>query len=198
MANSKEAAPADMTELADRIETMTEGETVSVGELVRPIGRRAFGPLLILASLIALLPTGAIPGMSFVTGAIMLLVSVQLLFGAERVWIPRWMARWEMSRERLVGSLDRVRRWDKRTRSLVRERFTVLLRPPFVNLVALAGVILSLSNFILGPLPFGSFPAGVAFIVIGTGLMARDGLLVALGIAIGVAGLLFAIAIWPY
>jgi len=190
--------PQDVTELADRVEERTEGETVTVGELVGAIGRRAFGPLLILASLIALLPTGAIPGMSFVTGAIMLLVSVQLLFGADRVWIPRTMARWEMRRERLVGSLDSVRKWDKRLRFLVERRFEVLLRPPFVNLVALAGVILSLSNFLLGPLPFGSFPAGVAFIVIGTGLTAKDGLLVAVGIVIGAAGLVGALAIWPY
>lgn len=198
MASRNDGSPKDATEMADRIEDRTSGESVTVGELVRSVGRRAFGPLLILASLIALLPTGAIPGMSFVTGAIMLTVSAQLLFGAERVWLPRTIARWRMDRDRLVANLDRVRKWDERLRFLVKERLTILLRPPFLNLVALAGVILSLSNFVLGPLPFGSFPAGLAFIVIGAGLTARDGLLVAVGIALGAAGLAGALSIWPY
>lgn len=193
-----EGSPEDITELIDRIERETEGEKVTIGELVRVAGRRAFGSVLILASLLALLPTGAIPGMSFVTGAIMLVASVQLLFGAEKVWLPGVIARWELKRERLINSLARFRRARRFLRATVKRRLEFMVRPPFVNLVAIAGVILSFSNFILGPLPFGSFPSGLAFIVIGLGLTARDGLLVGLGILIGAAALVAAWHILPY
>jgi hypothetical protein len=189
---------SDPMELFDRLEEVSTGETVTIGELVRAAGKQAFGSVLILASLIALLPTGAIPGMSFVTGAIMLLVSVQLLLGADRVWLPKALARREVSRESLLSGLGRIRRWKRFLRATVRKRFEILLRPPFVNLVALAGVVLSLSNFVLGPLPFGSFPAGIAFIVIGIGLTARDGVWVAAGIALGLVGLVAVWLVWPY
>jgi len=192
------SASDEITDIVDRMERETEGDTVTIGELVRIVGRRGFGSILILASLLALLPTGAIPGMSFVTGAIMLIISVQLLFGADRVWLPGVLLRRKMKRSRLVGGFERVRRLKTFLRATVRRRVEFMLRPPFVNLVAVAGVILSLANFLIGPLPFGSFPSGVAFIVIGVGLTARDGLLVLLGIVIGAAALAVAWQILSY
>jgi hypothetical protein len=190
--------PEDIARLIDRIEARTSGDTVTIGDVIAALGRRAFGPILVLASLIALLPTGAIPGMSFVTGAIMLLVCVQLLVGADRIWIPGVLARRGVDRRQLLSGLERLRHERKTLRRICRPRWEIMLRPPFVNLVAAAGIVLSLSNFLLGPLPFGSFPAGIAFIVIGLALTVRDGLLIAVGIALGVGSLALAWLFWPW
>jgi len=112
--------------------------------------------------------------------------------------VPGILSRRTVDRRRLVSGFERFRRWRKFLRAAVKQRFEIMLRPPFVNIVALVGVVFSFANFVLGPLPFGSFPSGIAFIVIGLGLTARDGLLVALGIAIGIGALFLASQLLPY
>jgi len=190
--------PEDIATLIDRIEERTSGRTVTVGDLVAALGRRAFGPILIVASLIALLPTGIIPGMSFVTGAIMLLVCVQLLVGVSRIRIPGVLSRRGVERRQLLKSLRRLQHQRRILRRIVRPRWEIMFRPPFVNVVAAAGIVLSLSNFVLGPLPFGSFPAGIAFIIIGMGFTARDGVLMAVGIGLGMGGVALGWWFWPW
>lgn len=54
------------------------------------IGRRSFGPLLLMAGLIILAPVvGDIPGVPSIMGVFIVLVSVQLLIGQEHFWLPK-------------------------------------------------------------------------------------------------------------
>ncbi|WP_075222425.1 exopolysaccharide biosynthesis protein [Acuticoccus yangtzensis] len=188
----------DLVGLIDRIKEKTDGDEVSVDELVEAIGRRAFGPLFIIVSLIAILPTGAIPGMSVLTGTIMLILSVQLLFASQRIWIPNIIGRQAMPRDKLVSSLDSIRPRAERISRYVGPRMKFFLRPPFLQLVALSGVVVSLSMYPLAVVPFGAFPAGLSLLVIGLGLAVRDGLLIALGIATGFVGLLVVYLVFPF
>ncbi|MEM7695807.1 MAG: exopolysaccharide biosynthesis protein [Pseudomonadota bacterium] len=188
----------DLVDVIAAIKEKTEGDTVTVADVVHALGRRAFGSLLVITALLAVLPTGAIPGASILFGAIMLLLSVQLLIGADKVWLPKAILSRGVGRERVVASLDRAKSIAGRIDRLIGPRLTILVRPPFVQLVALVGVIVSLSMVPLALVPFGAFPAGLSLLVIGLGLMVRDGLLIALGIAVGAIGLALTIAFWPF
>lgn len=188
----------DLVDLIDRIKDRTDGEEVSVDDLVEAFGRRAFGPLFVVTALIAILPTGAIPGMSVLTGTIMLLLSAQLLFGSQRIWMPDLIGKRTMPRDKLIASLERMRPRAERISRYVGPRLKFFLEPPFPRIVAAFGVLISLSMYPLAVVPFGAFPAGLSLLVIGLGLAVRDGLLIALGIAVGIAGLLVAYMVWPF
>ena len=188
----------DLVGLIDRIKDNTDGDEVSIGALVEAVGRRAFGPLFIITSLIAILPTGAIPGMSVLTGTIMLLLSVQLLLGSQRIWLPDFVSKRAMPRDRLISSLDRIRPRAETIGRYVGPRMSFFLHPPFFQMVAVAGIIVSLSMYPLAVVPFGAFPAGLSLLVIGLGLTVRDGLLIASGIVIGAIGLAIAYVAFPF
>ncbi|WP_162408907.1 exopolysaccharide biosynthesis protein [Acuticoccus sediminis] len=188
----------DLVSLIDRIKDNTHGDDVSVDDLVDAVGRRAFGPLFIITSLIAILPTGMIPGMSVLTGTIMLILSIQLLFGSTRIYMPDFIGRRSMPREKLLSSLDSIRPKAEWLSRFIGPRLSFFLRPPFHQMVALAGVVMALSMYPLALVPFGAFPAGLSLLVIGLGLSVRDGLLIAAGIAIGLLGLALAFFAWPF
>jgi hypothetical protein len=54
------------------------------------VGRRSFGPLLLLAGIVLAAPgVGDIPGVPTVMGLFILLVSGQMLFDRDHFWMPQ-------------------------------------------------------------------------------------------------------------
>lgn len=187
-----------LTGLFDRVEENTDGDAVTVDELLHALGRRSFGPLFILVSLLAILPTGAIPGMSVLTGLVMLILSAQLLFGSDRIWLPGFVTRRSIGRERLVNSLDKARGPAERFSRILKPRLDFFFNPPFLQVVAAGCLLLSLTMFPLAVLPFGAFPASLSLIAIGAGLTVRDGLLIAAGVVMMLIGLGLTVYLWPF
>ncbi|MEO1103221.1 MAG: exopolysaccharide biosynthesis protein [Devosia sp.] len=192
------AQQEDLVDLLDRIKEKTDGEEVSIGELVEALGRRAFGSLIVITALIAVLPTGAIPGMSILTGTIMLLLSVQILIGRNRIWLPKVLTERAMPRSKLISGIDRIHHTAERVDRLLGPRLTALVEPPFVQAVAAIGILVSLSMYPLALVPFGAFPAGLSLLVIGLGLAVRDGLLIALGLSLAILGGVAVYWFWPF
>ncbi|MBR9790503.1 MAG: exopolysaccharide biosynthesis protein [Gammaproteobacteria bacterium] len=73
-----------MDDLLDK----TTGE-VSVGDVVNKFESRGFGPFLLLPALIALLPTGAIPGVPSICGVTLCIICLQMAFGDEHPLVTR-------------------------------------------------------------------------------------------------------------
>jgi hypothetical protein len=186
-----------LTEMLDHLEAAPEGEEVSIGEIVEALGRRSFGSLLVIVALLAILPTGAIPGVSALTGALMLLFCLQVLFGQQKMWVPDWLARQTMGRERLETSVERARGIAGRIDRLLGPRLERFVEPPFVNVVALVGALLALTMFPLIPVPFGAFPASIPLIFFGLGLAARDGLVVLTGLVAALVAAYFVLLLLP-
>ncbi|MEM8852901.1 MAG: exopolysaccharide biosynthesis protein [Pseudomonadota bacterium] len=195
---SDAAQQEDLVDLLDRIKDKTDGEEVSIGELVEALGRRAFGSLLVITALIAVLPTGAIPGMSVLTGTIMLLLSVQILIGRDSIWLPKVLTKRAMPRSKLINGIDRIHNTAETVDRLLGPRLTALVEPPFLQAVAVIAILVSLSMYPLALVPFGAFPAGLSLLVIGLGLAVRDGLLIALGLTLAVLGSVAVYWFWPF
>ena len=64
---------------------------ISVASFMTAIGSRSFGPLILVPSLIALSPVGAIPGLPAITSVIVVIFAVQMLLAQKHVWLPRWL-----------------------------------------------------------------------------------------------------------
>src|SRR5690606_15941015 len=72
--------PSSLVEVLDRLEEAArEQSDIALGAILEAVGRRSFGPLLLVAGLIALSPLSGIPGMPTTVGVLVLIIAVQLL-----------------------------------------------------------------------------------------------------------------------
>lgn len=177
-----------------------DGEEVSVGDIVARLGRRSFGPLLLLAALPTLTPISTIPGVAVVGAAIILLTALQMALGHERLWLPAWLIRQRISQ----ATIGRMSRWLRPVAAfidkLIRPRLTWLVQPPFLAVVAAACILLT---FVMVPLQLVPFTSGIPSFPValfGLAIIARDGVVAiaglvsaALVLAISVAVLVFGI-----
>jgi len=158
----------------------TKGDSVSVESLLDAVGRRAFGPILLLLGFIAISPLTIVPGTSWLVAFVTLLIAGQVIIGRERPWLPQKALKVAFPREALIKGTQVMHRPAKFIDALVRPRIGFLTEPPFVQIIALVAVFASLISFPLGFIPFGPFLPGLTVMLIGLGLTAHDGIIVLL------------------
>jgi len=181
----------NLTGLLDRICSLVDCgvvpaesvSTVSVRQVVDTIGRRAYGPLLLALGLFSISPLTAIPGMTWASAAFTLLIALQLTFGMGRPWMPKNLLDAQVSASGLVKAVDALRPTARVIDRLLRPRLDFLARLPFVILIGLLCCAAALVTFPLGFVPFLPIVPGLAIVLFGLGLVARDGLLLLLGAA---------------
>jgi len=175
--------PTNLSGVLDEIAARAgqgEGE-ISLDEIIDAVGRRSYGPLLLVIGLFAISPATVVPGMTWLTAALTLVVAVQMALGMRRIWLPRQALEAKVSRPAVRGGVEKSRGWARRIDAVLRPRLTFLTKPPFVNLVALLVVGAALITFPLGLIPFAPLAPGLAVVFFGLGMVARDGLWLALG-----------------
>ncbi|EWH03174.1 exopolysaccharide biosynthesis protein [Halomonas sp. BC04] len=171
--------PHNLAELIAVIEAIeSPSGQISFDEVLEAAGRRSFGPLLLLAGLVTLMPIiSGIPGVPSLMGLFTVLVCVQLLLGRRTFWLPAWL------RNRTVAS-DKVRKglkWMYKPASMVDRmlyrRLSFMVGKRAMQLIAVVCVVLALAMPPMEFVPFSVNIAGVALTLFGLSLMARDGLL---------------------
>ena len=168
----------------DAVREQTESDVTCFGDIVDAIEERGYGPLIMVLSAFVILPTGAIPGVPAVVGVALLLIAGQLLWGRDAPWLPQWLRRFEIDNDTLNSATDAARPWAERLSALLRHRLSVLTNGPVANrVVALCVVAASLALIPLGFIPFIPMALGAALFLLGLGMTARDGLVIALGYA---------------
>ncbi|HRX82125.1 MAG TPA: exopolysaccharide biosynthesis protein, partial [Pirellulaceae bacterium] len=91
----------ELTDVMDQLVDNTEGETITLDELFQSLDSRSYGPLLLVVGLIAISPIGGIPGMSLVTGSLIMILCLQMMMGRSHPWLPERLMSIEFPRERL-------------------------------------------------------------------------------------------------
>jgi hypothetical protein len=151
-----------------------ESGSVTLSELRAAAGDRSFGALLVLLA-IPNMVAGLIPGLSILLGLPLILVSLQLLVGAERPWLPRRLARLEIPRADLRRIVDRVQPFLQRLERALKPRLEFLMAPWAERLIGLACLVLSL--FVFLPIPFANLLPATGVLLFGFSLLERDGLM---------------------
>jgi hypothetical protein len=171
-------------ETLEELVRATEGDTLTFGDLVRALGARGFGPIFLLLAVLVMLPTGAIPGIPALVGAVLVLLSGQLMIGWTTPWLPRRVLEMEISRERMRAGLEKARPAALRLGRVLHARLEFLASGPLALRAAAAAVTAAgLVMIPLGFIPLMPFFLGLPVLAIGLGLMARDGLFVSAGFA---------------
>ncbi|NBC20767.1 MAG: exopolysaccharide biosynthesis protein [Alphaproteobacteria bacterium] len=158
----------------------TQGESVTVRDLLGAVGRRSYGPILLLLGFIAISPLTIIPGANWLVALIILIISLQILIGREFPWVPRRIQDFEFKRKYLTDGIETGEKYARHIDRWLKPRFTFLTEPPFAQLIALICIGAALISFPLGLIVLGPFLPGLAVLLFGLGLAARDGLVIAL------------------
>lgn len=179
--------PHTFAQLVEAIAAMATNHNVggareiTVGDVLSAAGRRTYGPLLLLIGLFSISPATILPGMTWFAAGLTLLLSLQLLLGAKRPWLPPSLLRVLVSRDAIHAGAESMRKWARRIDAVLAPRLVFLSEPPFANFAGLACALAALATFPLGLIPLAPLAPGIAVAIIGLGLFARDGLLLLAG-----------------
>lgn len=182
-----------LEQLLDRMDEAREGQnTVSLERLMDTIGRRSFGPMLLLIGVILVSPLSGIPGLPSTMGVAVFLLSLQMLLRRKYIWLPDWILRRSISEEKLATAAGWMRRPARVVDRILRERLSFLVEGPASWPLALLSLLLAITLPLLEPLPFAASSAGVALTCIGLAMIAHDGVLavIAYSVVLAVAGVL--------
>ena len=182
-----------MTKMRDRgLRALLDGFTVGDPDEVLPLrdllaglGRRAFGMLLLIATLPAFIP---IPIGGAISGPLVVLIGAQLLLGTRRPWLPRFLANRGPHRHALKRFDGKISPWLARLEKLVRPRLRLLLRQRAAAmftglLLVLLGLLLSL------PIPLTNYLFGALLLLFALALLERDGVLMIIAWIAGIAAI---------
>jgi hypothetical protein len=172
-----------LSDILARLAEPDEG-SVTLEDALAAVGERSFGALLVILA-IPNMVAGLIPGLSIVLGLPLLLVSVQLLIGAERPWLPRRLARLEIQRTDLRRIVERTRKSLRRLERALQPRFEFLTASWAERVIGLGCVALSILVFL--PIPFANLVPATGILLFGFSMLERDGLMAAA--AMGIVGL---------
>lgn len=174
----------------------TDGQTVSVGDLLETAGRRSYGPLLLLLGVLAISPLAAIPGANWLISLVTLLIALQILVGLNYPWVPRRLLSYEFRRDHLLQGVAWSERYAQMIDRYLKPRLTFLTAAPFVQLVALICIGAVLVSFPLGFIPLGPFLPGLTVLVFGLAIASHDGLLLLLACTLLAASVWLLVHLW--
>ena len=167
----------DLENVIDGIlEATPDQGRLSVADLMQAIGDRSFGPLILVPSLIALSPVGAIPGLPAVTSAIVILLTVQILLGHKHFWLPRWLKQRTIDGAKLEKGLKTFRPVARFVDYFLRPRMTYFTKGPGYYALAVLILIVACVTPVLELVPLGGIPPNAALVAFALAIIAHDGL----------------------
>ncbi|SDE92212.1 exopolysaccharide biosynthesis protein [Limimaricola pyoseonensis] len=177
-------------DILDRLKQQgRDAQQVTVDDVISALGNRGHGPFLFVPALIEISPIGGIPGVPTLLALIISIFAVQLVLRRDDLWLPGVLRRRSVpgdklraAAEKMEGVGDWLDRW-------FHGRWTRLTGARATRLAGVAVLVLCLTVPPLELVPFASTAPMAAIVAIGLALTLRDGLLMALGLALALAAL---------
>ncbi|MFP3984112.1 MAG: exopolysaccharide biosynthesis protein [Desulfurivibrionaceae bacterium] len=167
-----------MEQLLDKVGGIADDtDRISLGNILEAVGRRSFGPLLLMAGVILVSPLSGIPGVPTTMGTFVLLIVLQLPFRREGFWLPHWLLRRSVARNRVDKALERLRAPACFIDHWLRPRLTVFVSGISIYLITIICLLIALCMPLMEIVPFSASSAGVVFVAYGLSLIAYDGFL---------------------
>lgn len=158
---------------------------VSIAHIRDTLGNRSFAPLLVLFAAFNLIPLP--PGASAFLGLPLVIVSAQMVYGSKRAWLPAFIVNRSLSAETFRSVMEWVIPRLVRIERYIRPRYWPFWRRQgdrFIGVIALVlAVVVTL------PIPLGNWLPAFSTALLGLALSERDGILFAIGTAVGIAAL---------
>jgi hypothetical protein len=176
--------------MLDNLEGTGEADSkVAVADILDTVGQRSFGPMLLVPGLVVLSPIAGIPGVGTAAGVAVFLIAGQLLIGCKNFWLPAFIRRRAVGRERLEKSVRALRPAARIVDKVLRPRLDFLTRRPFIYAVAATCVVLAFMLPVLDMVPFTSLVPASAITAFGLAIIAHDGAVAAIAFVLSLASL---------
>ncbi len=186
--------PEDLEGMLDLLrDTAADNDAVAIGDVLDSIGRRSFGPVVLLAGLVTLAPiVGDVPGVPTMMGLIVLLSVGQLALRAEHFWLPAWLLSRSVAAKKMRRAVDAMRKPSRFIDRLLKPRLTMLVQGGARYAVALACGATAMLTPAMEFIPFSGSGAGLIWTLFGLAMITRDGLVALLGYCLtgGVAAII--------
>ncbi|HEX3485121.1 MAG TPA: exopolysaccharide biosynthesis protein [Micropepsaceae bacterium] len=177
--------PPRTSELLREFAESLKSDRVTLAEIVSGLGDRGLGVLIAIFALPNILPS-TVPFGNVATGIPPLIFAVQLLLGVDHLILPGFMGRWKVGTHwlrALAPKVASVLSWFERLLTPRLEWVTVPRAERFIGIVA---IVLAMVSTL--PIPFGHNLPALGLVLIGLGLIERDGLAILIGAGIGLLG----------
>jgi hypothetical protein len=173
-----------LTEVVDKLAQAGDEDGVSVDDVLAEFGDRTLAPILLVPALITATPISGIPGVPTLTGIIVGLIVVQMLMGRDRLWVPRAVARQQISKERMEKAMRFLRKPVGFIDRLLKPRMTWLADRPWNYVALIICFAIALITPVMELLPFVITIAAMAIALFATGIFTRDGIILLAGYAL--------------
>jgi hypothetical protein len=160
-------------------------ERIAVGDIAAAFGERSFAAVILLFGLLTIV--SVVPGATYFTGAPLVLATAQSLAGRRNLWLPERIRATQIRTAHLAALNDRVRQPMRRIERMLAPRFGWVFAGPAGRIAALVCLVLSVTVFL--PIPLGNLLPGLALSLFAIAVLARDGLLGIVAIAVGILSL---------
>lgn len=182
---------SDLEQLIDRIDAVAASrDRVAVDDIIAAVGYRSFGPVVLVAGLVTLAPLiGDIPGVPSLLALLVVLTAGQLLFRRQHIWLPGWIVGRTLPRDKLRKGLQWSRKPARRIDRWTRPRLTLFVEGPGLMILTLACVAVALAMPAMEIVPFSANGGGAALTAFGLAMIARDGALALVALAVTTATL---------
>lgn len=174
----------DIEDVLGAVQKSTEGDRVSVRDMLNAVGQRAYGPILLTLGLIAVSPIGGIPGVPTVLASIVFLISVQIVFSPRSLWLPKFLLKRSVESSKIEKSVSVLQKPARFVDKIIRPRLTVLTRGVATPIIGVTCMLLAVSVPVIELVPFAGYIPASAFVAFGLALTAHDGVLAALAFAL--------------
>ena len=149
-------------------------EHLPLGQILKGLEESAFGVFLFVAILPSFIPIPGVGGA--ISGPLVFLIGVQLLFGMSRPWLPGFIARRGPRRGTMHKFLGKISRPLQRLDRMLKPRLSLLVVPRLARMVT--GLLLLLVALLLSlPIPFTNYLFGFQLLLFALALIERDGAL---------------------
>jgi len=119
-------------------------------------------------------------------GVIVIVFALQLLFRRKSPWMPEILRKVKIPAERFEKVQVKVRPFLAKVDKIINPRFRWATTGTMQVLVSVVAIVLSLTFFPLGMIPFGVVAPAVIILILGLGITARDGILILIGLSLSV------------
>lgn len=174
------------SELLQLIVVQNTNETISVEEIKNALHERGFGVLLAIAALPLCLPVPVPPGYTTFFSIPLFIFSVQMMWGMQAPWVPKWLAEKRIQKERLEKLIEKGAPWLRKIESYLHPRLTYISVRAWERIIGIFAFIFSVS--IALPIPLTNFPPGWGILIMSLGLLSKDGLTIIVGMIVGTIG----------
>lgn len=168
-----------VSELLNELEEATRNnDPVSLKVVIKTIGRRSFGPIILAIGLFLAVPGASdIPSVPTLLGTLVFLIGIQIVFNNKHIWLPSWLLERSLSRETVQKTIERLHTPAKYLDRVIYHRLHTLTTESVYRAIAGISIVVALLTPLMELVPLSANIAGVIYVFFGLGLVGRDGLM---------------------